>query len=56
LAAGVTTVAELVERIYVGLHPGLAFAAALTVRAHLAKLIAEGAAREEPGDVFRAVG
>jgi glyoxylase-like metal-dependent hydrolase (beta-lactamase superfamily II) len=53
LGAGPTQIPTLVERIYVDLHPGLRFAAALTVRAHLEKLIIEGAVREEPGETFR---
>jgi glyoxylase-like metal-dependent hydrolase (beta-lactamase superfamily II) len=52
LDAGDTAVPALVERIYVGLHPGLVFAAALTVRAHLAKLVADGVVQAEDGDVF----
>jgi glyoxylase-like metal-dependent hydrolase (beta-lactamase superfamily II) len=55
LAAGVTAVPALVERIYVGLHPGLGFAAALTVRAHLAKLVVDGAVEADDADVFRLV-
>ena len=53
LRAGTTEIPALVERIYVELHPGLRFAAALTVRAHLDKLMREGAVREEPAETFR---
>jgi len=56
LAGGVATVPALVARLYVDLHPGLHWAAGLTVRAHLAKLVAEGAVAEEPGDRFRLAG
>jgi len=48
-----TEVAELVRRIYVDLHPGLAWAAALTVRAHLTKLEHEGRVVAEPDGRFR---
>jgi len=53
LADGVATVPAIVTRLYADVHPGLHFAAALTVRAHLAKLIADGAVVEEPGEQFR---
>jgi glyoxylase-like metal-dependent hydrolase (beta-lactamase superfamily II) len=53
LRAGVGAVPEIVARLYADVHPGLHGAAALTVRAHLAKLVAEGAVVEEPGDRFR---
>jgi len=53
LAAGVTEVAEMVRRIYVDVHPALHGMAGLTVRAHLAKLVAEGAVVEEREDRFR---
>src|SRR5205823_311426 len=53
LEAGVCTVAAIVARLYADVHPGLHPAAALTVRAHLAKLVAEGAVVEESGDRFR---
>jgi glyoxylase-like metal-dependent hydrolase (beta-lactamase superfamily II) len=52
LEAGVRTVQEIVARLYADLHPGLHWAAALTVRAHLAKLVADGAVVEE-NDRFR---
>ncbi len=53
LAEGAKTVPALVARLYADIHPGLHWAAGLTVRAHLAKLVAEGAVGEEPGDRFR---
>jgi recombination protein RecT len=43
----------LVARIYVGLHPGLVWAAGLTVRAHLAKLERDGAVVVDSGGRFR---
>jgi glyoxylase-like metal-dependent hydrolase (beta-lactamase superfamily II) len=56
LAAGLHTVPEIVARLYADVPAVLHPAAALTVRAHLAKLVAEDAVREEPDDRFRAVG
>lgn len=53
LGEGPAEVAALVSRIYVGLHPGLVWAAGLTVRAHLTKLERDGAVMAEPGDRFR---
>jgi len=53
LESGVETVAEIVTRLYADVHQGLHPAAALTVRAHLAKLVAEGVVVEEPEDRFR---
>jgi glyoxylase-like metal-dependent hydrolase (beta-lactamase superfamily II) len=53
LEAGVDTVPAIVARLYADVHPGLHPAAALTVRAHLAKLVAEGVVVEEAGDRFR---
>ena len=53
LRDGPTDVAALVARIYLGLHPGLMWAAALTVRAHLTKLEREGLVVGESGDRFR---
>jgi glyoxylase-like metal-dependent hydrolase (beta-lactamase superfamily II) len=53
LAAGLASVAEIVPRLYADVPSVLHGAAALTVRAHLAKLVAEGAVVEEPGDRFR---
>jgi len=52
VAAGVASIPELVERIYVGLHPGLVWAAGRTVRAHLDKLIADGVVVEGDGERF----
>src|SRR4030095_10849367 len=43
----------LVARIYVGLHPGLVWAAGLTVRAHLTKLEHDGLVAPVSGDVYR---
>jgi glyoxylase-like metal-dependent hydrolase (beta-lactamase superfamily II) len=51
LEDGVATVGEIVVRLYVDVHPALHWAAGLTVRAHLAKLVAEGAVTED-GDRF----
>jgi hypothetical protein len=42
LAAGDRTPAELVARVYAEVDPALHPAAELSVRAHLAKLVAEG--------------
>jgi len=53
LRDGPSDIPALVGRIYVGLHPGLVWAAALTVRAHLTKLEREGAVAPEPGGRFR---
>lgn len=52
LEAGVGEVPALVARLYADVHPGLHGAAALTVRAHLAKLVAEGVVVEQEGDRF----
>ncbi len=52
LADGVVTVPAIVERLYADVHPGLHWAAGLTVRAHLAKLVAEAAVAEQAGDRF----
>jgi glyoxylase-like metal-dependent hydrolase (beta-lactamase superfamily II) len=52
LAAGLASVPEIVARLYADVHPALHGAAGLTVRAHLAKLVAEGEVVEEPGDRF----
>jgi glyoxylase-like metal-dependent hydrolase (beta-lactamase superfamily II) len=43
LEEGVDTIPAIVARCYADVHPGLHGAAGLTVRAHLEKLIAEGA-------------
>ncbi len=48
LGEGPATVDGLVARIYVDLHPALVWAAGATVRAHLAKLAAEGQVVVEP--------
>jgi glyoxylase-like metal-dependent hydrolase (beta-lactamase superfamily II) len=53
LAAGRTTVAALVEAIYVDLHSALRGMAGLQVRAHLEKLAAEGRVAPTDGDVWR---
>jgi len=53
VGAGVATIPALVERIYVGLHPGLVWAAGRTVRAHLDKLVADGVVAEDDGERFR---
>ena len=53
LGEGTDTVPALVTRIYTDLHPVLHWAAGATVRAHLAKLVAEGAVTETAGDRFR---
>jgi glyoxylase-like metal-dependent hydrolase (beta-lactamase superfamily II) len=49
LEAGDTMVPQMVERIYWDVDPSLHAVAALSVRAHLEKLAAEGRAREEGG-------
>ena len=53
LEDGVVTVPAIVARLYADVHPGLHGAAALTVRAHLQKLVTEGAVIGEPGERFR---
>jgi len=57
LGDGPAEVQAVVDRLYTDLHPALTWAAALTVRAHLAKLEVEGAVVAEPrgGDRFRVV-
>ena len=45
LGAGLTTIDEMVDRIYVGIVPGLRGHAARNVQAHLFKLEDEGARR-----------
>jgi glyoxylase-like metal-dependent hydrolase (beta-lactamase superfamily II) len=55
LAGGAVALPAMVERLYADVHPGLHWAAGLTVRAHLAKLVAEGTVAEEPADRFRLV-
>ncbi len=54
LAAGDQTPAELVARVYVEVDPALHPAAELSVRAHLAKLVAEGQVRGEDDRFFAA--
>jgi glyoxylase-like metal-dependent hydrolase (beta-lactamase superfamily II) len=49
------TAAELTRRVYGELDEKLMVAAEMTLRAHLRKLVDDGAVREE-GDVFEAVG
>jgi glyoxylase-like metal-dependent hydrolase (beta-lactamase superfamily II) len=53
LRDGPQEIAALVARIYVDLHPGLVWAAGLTVRAHLAKLERDGAVVVDSRDHFR---
>ncbi len=53
LGEGPSEIAALVARIYLDLHPGLVWAAGLTVRAHLEKLAREGAVVAEPDGCFR---
>lgn len=53
LDAGIDRVPAIVARLYAEIHPGLHGAAALTVRAHLAKLVGDGVVVEEPDDRFR---
>jgi glyoxylase-like metal-dependent hydrolase (beta-lactamase superfamily II) len=55
LEQGLATVAAMVPRLYADVHPALHPAAALTVRAHLAKLVQEGVVCEAPGDRFALV-
>jgi hypothetical protein len=49
LAAGDETVEAMVPRIYPELHPGLFWAAAAQLRAHVDKLLGEGRAAETDG-------
>jgi len=53
LGDGEREIAALVARIYVGLNPGLVWAAALTVLAHLAKLERDGVVVPESAGRFR---
>jgi glyoxylase-like metal-dependent hydrolase (beta-lactamase superfamily II) len=53
LGDGVQEIAALVARIYVDLHPGLVWAAGLTVRAHLEKLERDGVVVAESAGRFR---
>jgi glyoxylase-like metal-dependent hydrolase (beta-lactamase superfamily II) len=55
LRDGPQDIPALVARIYVGLHPGLVWAAGLTVRAHLTKLEHDGLVAPVSGDVYRLV-
>lgn len=52
LAAGVDTIGAIVARLYAELPPMLHPAAALTVRAHLEKLVAEGVVRSVDAERF----
>jgi glyoxylase-like metal-dependent hydrolase (beta-lactamase superfamily II) len=52
LESGIETVPEIVGRLYTDVPRALHWAAALTVRAHLAKVVAEGVVAEED-DRFR---
>jgi glyoxylase-like metal-dependent hydrolase (beta-lactamase superfamily II) len=49
LGAGVTAVEDMVPRIYPDLNPGLFWAAAAQLRAHVDKLVAEGRVMSEGG-------
>jgi len=49
LRAGATSPEEMVPRIYTDLHPGLFWAAAAQLRAHVDKLVAEGVVANEEG-------
>ena len=53
LRDGPQEIPALVARIYVDLHPGLTWAAGLTVRAHLEKLMQDGAVVAAPADRYR---
>jgi len=53
LGDGPAEIPALVARIYSDLHPGLVWAAGLTVRAHLTKLEREGTVVAERGGRFR---
>jgi len=55
LEDGLDTIPPIVARLYVDVHPALHPAAALTVRAHLGKLVADGVVVEDPVDRFRLV-
>ena len=47
LKQGDSSIAQIVERLYVGLDPRLKGAAGLSVFAHLEELVAQGAARAD---------
>lgn len=49
LQDGLTDIREMVKRIYVDVDPRLHPAAALSLRAHLVKLVSEGRARDDGG-------
>jgi len=55
LADGPARVPDLVKRIYVDVDEGLHPAAAQSMLAHLAQLVAEGRARRDPGDDLEAL-
>ena len=55
LAAGPRTIRRIVPRVYSDVDPLFHSVAALTVQAHLAKLVAEGAVTEVSGDYFRLI-
>ena len=55
LEDGLDTIPPIVARLYADVHPALHPAAALTVRAHLGKLVADGVVAEDPADRFRPV-
>jgi glyoxylase-like metal-dependent hydrolase (beta-lactamase superfamily II) len=55
LAAGPTTIAEIVEKNYVGLAPKLKGAAALSTLAHLEDLLARGLATRGAGAALEAI-
>ncbi|HJQ83500.1 MAG TPA: MBL fold metallo-hydrolase, partial [Candidatus Binatia bacterium] len=55
LRAGLHDIPAIVARLYADVHPGLHPAAALTVRAHLDKLVRGGVVVEEPADRFTIV-
>jgi glyoxylase-like metal-dependent hydrolase (beta-lactamase superfamily II) len=52
IGAGVARIPDVVARLYADVPPILHGMAALTVRAHLDKLVAEGRVREEAGERF----
>ncbi|HWP64879.1 MAG TPA: MBL fold metallo-hydrolase [Candidatus Limnocylindria bacterium] len=51
LAAGLASIEAMVPRIYPDLHPGLFWAAAAQLRAHMDKLVAEGRVVDEGGQL-----
>jgi hydroxyacylglutathione hydrolase len=56
IGAGVDRIPDIVARLYADVPHFLHGMAALTVRAHLDKLLAEGGVREDAGERFRPVG